>query len=125
MQHTSPYAYALNALNKGEVIAIPTEAVYGLSVDAENLSAVEKLLTLKQRDPSKWLIIVASEISQLEPYIQPLPPDMADKLNSTWPGGVGWILPVHDTVYPLFRGETKTIHVRVRATLILPEIFPD
>lgn len=125
MAHTSPYAYALNALNKGEIIAIPTEAVYGLSVDAENLTAVERLLKLKKRDPKKGLILVASDLSQLEPYIKPLPPELADKLNATWPGPFTWLVPAKEDVSPLLRGEHNNIAVRITAHPILSEICSD
>jgi L-threonylcarbamoyladenylate synthase len=122
---TSNYAYAINALNKGDIIATPTEAVYGLSVDPENLNAVEKLLNLKQRDPQKGFIIVASDISQLEPYIQPLKPEILQKLAATWPGPVTWIVPAKPDLSPLIRGEHDTIAVRVTAHPVLAEICED
>lgn len=122
---TSNFACAINALNKGEIIATPTEAVYGLSVDPANLNAVEKLLNLKQRDPNKGLIIVASDISQLEPYIQPLTPELSEKLNATWPGPVTWLVPAKPDVSPLLRGKHDTIAVRVTAHPILAEICED
>lgn len=125
MTNTSDYAYAINALNKGQVVAIPTEAVYGLSVDASNLSAVEQLLKLKQRDPQKGFILVASNLSQLEPYIQPLSPEIAQKLNATWPGPVTWVVPAKESVSPLLRGEHNTLAVRITAHPVLQAICRD
>ena len=51
---------ACRALLDGEVIACPTEAVWGLSCDPENEEAVECLLALKARPASKGLILVAT-----------------------------------------------------------------
>lgn len=122
---TSHYAYAINALNKGDIIATPTEAVYGLSVDPQNLNSVESLLNLKQRDPNKGFILVASDVSQLEPYIQPLSAELSEKLNATWPGPVTWVVPAKEEVSPLLRGNFDTIAVRVTAHPILAEICED
>ncbi len=122
---TSHYAFAINALNKGEIIATPSEAVYGLSVDPRNLNAVEKLLNLKQRDPNKGFILVASHISQLEPYIQPLSATLSEKLNATWPGPVTWVVPAKENVSPLIRGQHNTLAVRITAHPILAEICTD
>jgi L-threonylcarbamoyladenylate synthase len=121
----SPYAYAINALNMGNIIAIPTEAVYGLSVDPKNLSAVEKLLALKGRDPNRGFILVASDVSQLEPYIEPLPPEIAAKLNATWPGPYTWIVPAKAKVSPLIRGMHDNIAVRVTSHPTLSGICQD
>ncbi len=122
---TSHYAYAINALHKGDIIATPTEAVFGLSVDPAKLDAVERLLKLKQRDPNKGFILVASDISQLEPYIQALSPELTEKLNATWPGPVTWVVPAKQDVSPLLRGKHDTIAVRVTAHPILAEICED
>ena len=60
---------ALNDLRLGEVIAYPSEGVWGLGCDPRNKKAVLKLLNLKKRPMDKGLILVASNISQMEPYI--------------------------------------------------------
>ena len=62
-------AAAVLALQQGGIIAYPTEAVYGLGCDPTNEGALNKLLALKQRDPAKGLIIIASSIAQLHPFI--------------------------------------------------------
>lgn len=60
---------AINALTEGQVIAYPTESVYGLGCDPDNLLAIELLLKVKQREKNKGLILIAAEFSQLLPYI--------------------------------------------------------
>jgi L-threonylcarbamoyladenylate synthase len=49
----------LAALKNGEVIAYPTEAVFGLGCDPDNEQAVQHLLALKNRSVDKGLILVA------------------------------------------------------------------
>lgn len=44
---------AIDAINKNEVVGIPTETVYGIGVNPKSKEAVEKLFELKERDDSK------------------------------------------------------------------------
>lgn len=102
---------AVQALARGEVISVPTEAVYGLSVDPRNLEAVQRLLELKHRNPDKGLIIVGSEVSHLEPYLEQLP----SSILSSWPGPHTWLCPAKASVSPLLKGKHQTLAVRVSA----------
>jgi tRNA threonylcarbamoyl adenosine modification protein (Sua5/YciO/YrdC/YwlC family) len=107
------FAQAVKALAQGEVIAVPTEAVFGLSVDPQNILAVQKLLDLKKRNPDKGLIIVAADLTQLEPYIDIQ--DIHENILSTWPGPYTWVFPAKSSVSSLLRGKHSTIAVRVTA----------
>lgn len=60
---------AAHTCNQGGVISYPTESVFGLGCDPENISAVEKILMIKQRPIDKGLILIASCIEQLRPYL--------------------------------------------------------
>ena len=63
------YCDAPSAFLAGGLIAYPTEAVFGVGCDPDNNQALERLLAMKQRDPSKGLILLASSFEQLTPYI--------------------------------------------------------
>jgi len=56
-------------LSKGGVIAYPTEAVWGLGCLPESEAAVQRILKLKDRSWVKGLILVASDIEQILPYV--------------------------------------------------------
>ena len=60
-------ASAVTALRQGQVIAYPTEAVFGAGCDPDNTSAIESLLQVKQRPKSKGLILIAADFAQLIP----------------------------------------------------------
>jgi len=107
--------YAALVIRHGGVIAYPTEAVYGLGCDPLNANAVQKILHLKQRDWRKGLILIASDMSQLTPYIQPLSPDLQAKVEAAWPGPVTWLLPARPEVPKWIKGLHQTIAVRVTA----------
>lgn len=106
---------AAQAVQQGKVIAYPTEAVFGLGCDPNNLEAVQRVLELKQRPAHKGLILIAASLQQLEPWLLPLEPWLLQRVAATWPGAVTWLLPVRPEVSPLVRGEHDTLAVRVTA----------
>mgnify|MGYP005855707339 CR=1 FL=1 len=61
---------AASAIRNEGVISYPTESVFGLGCDPLCYTAVDKILQLKQRPVDKGLILIASRIEQLEPYVQ-------------------------------------------------------
>lgn len=99
------------------VIAYPTEAVFGLGCDPTNETAIEKILTLKQRPSDKGLILIAADYSQLLPYVddQAIGQDKRFSVFSHWPGPVTLILPARKSVSKLLTGGRDTIAVRVTA----------
>ena len=106
---------AVSCLKLGGIIAYPTEAVFGLGCDPARLDVVEQLLRIKNRDSNKGLILVAADWSQLEPYIEPIPPKCLTKIQQTWPGPYTWVFPVRSWVPKQLCGEFSSIAVRVSA----------
>lgn len=98
---------------KSKIIAAPTESVYGLSVDPHDEAALQALLALKRRDPTKGLILVASHVDALMEWIEPLTDAMKARILPTWPGPCTWIVPAKQHVSPLLRGRHETLAVRV------------
>lgn len=105
----------VSALQSGEVIAYPTEGVFGVGCDPDNPHAIEKLLALKQRPIEKGLILIAANYQQLQPYIDDaqLSDLQKQKIFSTWPGPVTWVMPVKKDMSPLLTGKFTSIAVRV------------
>jgi len=106
---------AIHAMHRGGVIAYPTEAVFGLGCNPLNGTAVHRLLELKQRPIHKGLIIIAAELSQLQPYIIEPEPDQLQTLEQSWPGASTWLVPARPEVPYWLRGKHATIAVRVTA----------
>lgn len=106
---------AVKFLNDGEIIAYPTEAVYGLGCDPHNLSAINRLLTIKQREWHKGLILIAAEFAQLTPFILPLSSEILQRVQATYPSAITWLLPARPQVSELLRGNSDKIAVRVTA----------
>jgi len=108
-------ATAAEYLHAGHVIAYPTEAVFGLGCDPSNESAVRKLLSLKGRHESAGLVLIASEFSQLKPWIAKVDKLLIKKAMQTWPGPVTWLFPRAAGVPDYVAGRHNTIAVRITA----------
>lgn len=110
---TPALAQAADALRAGQVIACPTEAVWGLSCDPHSEAAVARLLRLKARDPAKGLIVVAASMAQLAPWLEGLDEALYAPLRASWPGPVTWLVPDNGTAPNLVRGEHDSVALRV------------
>ncbi|MEE9342570.1 MAG: L-threonylcarbamoyladenylate synthase [Gammaproteobacteria bacterium] len=106
---------AVHALRKGGIIAYPTEAVFGLGCDPLNAGAVAHLLALKNRPLSKGLILIASDLKQVQPFLQPINNTLNRQLNKTWPGHVTWLLPTRPECPYWLTGNHPTLAVRLSA----------
>ena len=113
---------AVQCLHEGGIIAYPTEAVFGLGCDPDNDVALQRLLALKQRPAHKGLILVAANMEQLRPYLEPLADAVMQKIQASWPGPVTWLCPAKATVSTLLRGEHNTLAVRVSAHPVVQQL---
>lgn len=104
---------AVAHLKNGEIIAYPTEGVYGFGCDPFNPDAIGQLLQIKHRSIDKGFILVASTWEQIEPYIMPIAPHLLTKVRQTWPGPVTWIFPAQPNVPSWITGKHTGIAVRV------------
>lgn len=105
-------AQAASALSAGQVIAYPTEAVYGLGCDPMNAQAVAAIWAMKQRPEGMGLIVVGSSWQQLVAFMAPLSTEQHVKLVSSWPDALTWIVPVAADVPAWLTGGRDTIALR-------------
>jgi len=113
---------AATAVKNGQVIAYPTEAIYGLGCDPLNEQALAKVVELKSRAINKGLILIASKLEQLDPFIDNSNPSLLDRAKESWPGPVTWIVPASQLCMPLLTGNRDTIAVRVSAHPVVQEL---
>ena len=106
---------ALNALNNTGVIAYPTESVFGLGCDPDDDVAIQKILDLKQRPTHKGLILIASNIEQLQAYadFSVLNETQLNEIKKTWPGPFTWVVPAQASLSKLISGDFDSVAVRV------------
>ncbi|MDH5258627.1 MAG: Sua5/YciO/YrdC/YwlC family protein [Gammaproteobacteria bacterium] len=104
---------AAQVLHEGGVIAYPTESVFGLGCDPQNESAIRHLLSIKKRAVKQGLILIASNLDQLTPYIAPLDERLLKQVSETWPGPTTWLLPAGDESTYFLRGAHPLQAVRI------------
>jgi L-threonylcarbamoyladenylate synthase len=104
---------AVIALREGEVIAFPTETVYGLGADAQNAEAVRRVFELKGRPPTHPLIVHIDHPRTLERWALSIPPQAHELAEHFWPGPLTLVLRRAPAVDPAITGGQETIAVRV------------
>ena len=97
----------------GELVALPTETVYGLGADATNSSACQKIFTTKNRPAINPLIVHVASVAEAENIA--LFNSDAKKLSNLWPGPLTLVLPLKsDTIIaPEVTAGLKTIAIRI------------
>ncbi|MBK6452993.1 MAG: threonylcarbamoyl-AMP synthase [Proteobacteria bacterium] len=104
---------AVEALRDGEVVAFPTETVYGLGADASNPDAVRKIFELKGRPATHPLIVHIEHPRALERWALSVPPAAAALAEKFWPGPLTLILRRAPAVDLAITGGQDTVAVRV------------
>jgi L-threonylcarbamoyladenylate synthase len=104
---------AVHLLQSGELVAFPTETVYGLGADASNPAAVAKLYEAKGRPGNHPVIVHLSELSQLSFWTSQIPDNAMRLAEKFWPGPLTLILPKAPHVLDAITGGQKSVGLRV------------
>jgi L-threonylcarbamoyladenylate synthase len=79
-------------LARGEIVAYPTETVYGLAADASSARAVAALESLKGREAGRGMSVLLADAAELAHWVQPLPPRARELAARFWPGPLTLVL---------------------------------
>ena len=104
---------AILKLQAGEVVAIPTETVYGLSADATNDAALRQIYAIKQRPANNPLIVHIADISQVADWVNEFSPLAQRLAQALWPGPFTLVLPAKTSVSHIVRANEPTVALRV------------
>ncbi|ASI99597.1 L-threonylcarbamoyladenylate synthase [Thermococcus celer] len=100
---------------RGELVAFPTETVYGLGADALNEKAVRKIFEAKKRPADNPLIIHIARLDDLERIAREVPPEARLLAERFWPGPLTLVLPKGEDVPDVTTGGLDTVAVRMPA----------
>jgi L-threonylcarbamoyladenylate synthase len=107
---------ALKRLEAGEVVAVPTETVYGLAVDPKQAVAVEKLFALKGRPTSNPISQLVASVEDFLPVLKETPQGLDALAQRFWPGPLTLACPVEpEAVDPRIRAGLPTAGFRMPA----------
>lgn len=106
-------AKAVALLRSGELVAFPTETVYGLGADAENPAALAKVFAVKKRPPDHPLIVHLPGIEHLARWAKDVPDVAFGLARAFWPGPLTLILTRSAIVPDAITGGQATVGLRV------------
>jgi L-threonylcarbamoyladenylate synthase len=112
-QISSDISKAIELLNKEDVVAIPTETVYGLAGNIYSEKAIRKIFEVKQRPLFNPLIVHIPSIDQLEKVAREFPIKAQKLAEAFWPGPLTLILPKKLNLPEIVTGGKDTVGVRI------------
>ena len=104
---------AVQALRDGELVAFPTETVYGLGAHAAHPVALRRVFALKGRPASHPLIVHLDSVRYLTRWARDIPVAAERLAEHFWPGPLTLVLPRAYNVDPLVTGGQDTVAVRI------------
>lgn len=104
---------AAHLIIRGDVVAFPTETVYGLGADARNPAAVSKIFSLKGRPGDNPLIVHLSGRPQVSDFVAVVPPEAEKLMKKCWPGPLTIIFKKKPDVLDLITSGLPTVALRV------------
>jgi len=123
MEKTICLSNAAELIRAGELVAFPTETVYGLGANALDPAAIEKIYAAKGRPPSSPLIVHVSSIEMAKELVREWP-ERAEKLARIfWPGPLTLVLPKKPHVPDRLTAGLDTVGIRMPANPIAQELI--
>ncbi len=116
---------AVAALEAGDVVALPTETVYGLGADALNEEAVAKIFAAKERPKFDPLICHVGDKRDIEKYAEipeALKETVAQLVEAFWPGPLTLVLPKKDIIPDIVTSGMPTVALRMSANPIMRKV---
>lgn len=113
--HTENIARAAKLLAAGEVVAVPTETVYGLAANAYDETAVRKIFSAKGRPQDNPLIVHIADFRDIYDLVAEVPEAAKKLADAFWPGPLTVILPKSDKIPDAVSAGLATVAVRYPA----------
>ena len=104
---------AAAALIKGDLVAFPTETVYGLGADATNKDAIARIYKVKGRPEGHPLIVHISSLGNLDKWARDCPEYALKLARAFWPGPMTLILPRTDLAKDFITGSQDNVGIRI------------
>lgn len=106
---------AAERIRRGELVAFPTETVYGLGANALDAAAVRKIFELKGRPETSPLIVHVSSIEMARCYVTEWPKQAEQLASQYWPGPLTLVLPKSPQIPDIVSACLPTVGIRVPA----------
>jgi L-threonylcarbamoyladenylate synthase len=120
---TDSLAAAVARLAAGELVAFPTETVYGLGADAANPKAVAKIFALKGRPADHPVIVHVADAKALDDWARDIPETARKAAAAFWPGPLTLILKKAEHVSPAVTGGQDSVGLRCPSHPLAQELL--
>ena len=107
------YIYAGNLIKNGEIVAFPTETVYGLGADATNAEAVKKIFIAKGRPQDNPLIVHLAEKEDIKKYVTEITENQQKLIDAFMPEPISIIFEKNDVICDEVTAGGKTVAIRI------------
>jgi tRNA threonylcarbamoyl adenosine modification protein (Sua5/YciO/YrdC/YwlC family) len=111
-------AEAAERIRRGEVVAIPTDTVYGLAADPFNAAAVEEVFSLKGRSKSAPLLLLVNSVEMAAQLSRTLPPHFHRLAARFWPGPLTIVVDASPAIPLSVTAHTGRVGIRFPAAAI-------
>ncbi len=105
-------AMAAAAIQTGELVAYPTETVYGLGVNPFNVNAIDRLFAVKRRDAGKPILLIVSDLEQLSDVVAKHHEEALRYAEAFWPGPLSLLFPKSDRLPDAITAGSDKVCVR-------------
>ena len=116
---------AADTLIKGNLVAFPTETVYGLGADATNEDAIARIYKVKGRPVGHPVIVHISSVGNLDIWARDIPEYAVKLARDFWPGPMTLILPRSDLAKDFITGGQDNVGVRVPSHTFALELLKE
>jgi L-threonylcarbamoyladenylate synthase len=99
-------------LSRGDLVAIPTETVYGLAANALNAEAVAKIFTVKNRPDFDPLIVHVPDLDTVDLYVDAIPLKARKLASLSWPGPLTLVLKKKSIIPDIVTSGMDTVGIR-------------
>lgn len=106
-------AYAARLLEKGKLVAIPTETVYGLAGNALDINAIGEIYRVKNRPSFNPLILHVPNLETAQKYVTHFPAEALKLARQFWPGSLSILLPKSELVQDIVTAGSSHVVIRV------------
>ena len=122
---TVTYTQALELLKKGEVVALPTETVYGLAGRIDSQKTLEKIFHVKNRPFFDPLIVHCYDKHQARQYVEETSPLVEKLWDAFSPGPLTLVLRKNSRILPLITAHQDTVALRIPRHPLMRRILKD
>ena len=102
-------------LRAGDLVAFPTETVYGIGADAENKDAVARMYQVKNRPASHPVIVHIAELNDVDYWAQEIPEYAINLMRDFWPGPMTLLLKRREVAGDFLTGAQEIVGLRIPA----------